>query len=172
MKFRKATIKDIMRIMNIIDEAKKSLKNNNVDQWQNGYPNEETIEQDIKNQESYVMTDMDDEVLGTAMISFRGEPTYIDITQGKWLTNEAFCVIHRIAIKENLKGRNLARDMFNFIAELCNEKEIRSIKIDTHNDNKSMIKCLDKSGFVYCGIIYVCDGSQRVAFEKVLRKYI
>ena len=40
--------------------------------------------------------------------------------------------------------------------------------IDTHEDNQSMQKLLAKNQFSYCGIIYLSDGSKRLAFEKVL----
>ncbi|MGL4742642.1 MAG: GNAT family N-acetyltransferase [Sarcina sp.] len=168
LKFRKSKIEDIAEIMEIIKEAKKSLKSDNIKQWQDGYPNDDTIYKDIQNQESYVMTSSNDEILATAMVSFGGEPTYDEISLGEWVTNEEFCVIHRIAIKEEFKGKRLARFMFKFIEELAKEKNVKSIKIDTHKDNSSMIRCLSKNEFMYCGIIYVCDGSQRVAFEKVL----
>ena len=46
---------DINRIMDIINEGKISLKNSKVDQWQNGYPNEEVILRDIENGESFVL---------------------------------------------------------------------------------------------------------------------
>lgn len=51
---------------------------------------------------------------------------------------------------------------------MCRGKEIKSIRIDTHQDNKSMQRLILKNNFEYCGIIYVEDGSERLAYEKVL----
>lgn len=51
---------------------------------------------------------------------------------------------------------------------MCNEKEVRSIRVDTHRDNISMQKMLLKNGFKYCGIIYLKDGSERLAYDKLL----
>ena len=51
--------------------------------------------------------------------------------------------------------------------KLAFEKNIRSIKIDTQKDNMSMQKLLIKNNFKYCGLIYLEDGSERVAFEKL-----
>ena len=48
MKFRHSTKKDIPAILTIIEDAKALLKSLQIDQWQNGYPNQEQIENDIK----------------------------------------------------------------------------------------------------------------------------
>jgi len=54
------------------------------------------------------------------------------------------------------------------IEKMCLEKGIHSIKIDTHEQNISMQRLLDKNGFQYCGVIFVADQSPRVAYEKIL----
>ena len=41
--------------MKIINQGKEKLKNEDIDQWQNGYPNEESIKRDIENSYSYVI---------------------------------------------------------------------------------------------------------------------
>ena len=49
MILRPTKIEDISRVIDIINQAKTYFKNNDIDQWQDGYPNEETIEKDIEN---------------------------------------------------------------------------------------------------------------------------
>lgn len=66
------------------------------------------------------------------------------------------------------KGQGLAAVMFKYMEELCLQKGVFSIKADTHNDNLAMQKVLKKNGFQYCGIIYLEDGSKRMAYEKIL----
>ena len=39
---------------------------------------------------------------------------------------------------------------------------------DTHRGNKIMQRVLEKNGLVYRGIIYLEDGGERLAFEKLL----
>jgi RimJ/RimL family protein N-acetyltransferase len=58
--------------------------------------------------------------------------------------------------------------MLKHIEESCFHKGILSIKADTHKDNRAMQKALYKNGFQYCGIIYLEDNSERIAFEKIL----
>ena len=43
MEFRKSTKSDITKIMDIVKQAQAYFKEQNIDQWQNNYPNEEVI---------------------------------------------------------------------------------------------------------------------------------
>ena len=42
------------------------------------------------------------------------------------------------------------------------------MKNDTHKDNQSMQRMQAKNGFEYCGLIYLEDGAERIAFEKIV----
>ena len=48
MKIKYSSLSDILKILEIIDDAKALLKSQNIDQCQNGYPNQAQIENDIK----------------------------------------------------------------------------------------------------------------------------
>lgn len=166
MEFRKSAIKDIDEIMKVINEAKSYFKENNINQWQDGYPNKEVILSDIKNEESFVVIN-DNKVIGTVVISFRGEKTYNEIYEGTWLSNNDYAVIHRIAISNDFKGFGIGTRIIEEAQKLAFERNLNSIKIDTQKDNISMQKLLIKNNFKYCGLIYLEDKSERVAFEKL-----
>ena len=55
MEFLKTSRKNLQQIIKIIGEAQEYLAIHNIDQWQNGYPNEEAILRDIINNESYII---------------------------------------------------------------------------------------------------------------------
>lgn len=59
MEMIRSDVSHIPGILKIIDDAKCYLASKNIDQWQNGYPNEEQIRNDIANQESYVVVNID-----------------------------------------------------------------------------------------------------------------
>lgn len=166
MRVRKSVNEDIKYIIKIINEAQDYFKEQGIDQWQDGYPNEDTIANDILNNISYVVL-KDNKIVATLAVSFDGEKTYDEIYGGKWFSNGEFCVIHRIAIDENYKGTGLASDIIKYVENSCLDEGVNSIKIDTHEDNIPMQKLLKKNGFKYCGVIYLEDKSKRIAFEKV-----
>lgn len=167
MEFRRTVEKDIDNIMMIIGQAQAYLKDQGVDQWQDGYPNREVIKSDINYGYSYAFLE-NNQLIGTAAVSFDIEESYKVIHEGKWITEGDYAVIHRIAVEKNCKGLGMAASMIHHIEQLCLEKGVTSIKIDTHEDNLSMQKMLGKNNFKYCGVIYLEDGSKRLAYEKVL----
>lgn len=165
MNFRKSKKADVKSIMKIINQAQEYLKNQGIDQWQNNYPNEDVINTDISNGESYVL-EKDGNIVATSVISFNKEKTYDVIHDGKWLTDGECAVIHRIAVDNTCKGLGVSHKIIEYAEEMCKEKDINSIKVDTHRENLSMQNMLKKNGFKYCGVIYLADGAERVAFEK------
>lgn len=159
MNIRKATNNDLDMIMLIVNQAKAYLKSQNIDQWQDGYPNEEVFSNDIKNDSLYVVVEKD-EVIGVYCV-LDYEVTYNQI-DGKWLNDEPYIVIHRIAIRNDYKGQNVAGFIFNEL-----HRTNKNIRIDTHKENKSMINCLLKNDFKYCGVITLLSKAKRNAYQLI-----
>jgi len=173
--FRRTVEADIDRILCIIRQAQEYLKQQGIDQWQNGYPNRETIADDIRKGYAYVLL-MNDVVVGTVAVTFDGEKTYDKIYEGKWLSEREsapgrrldYATIHRIAVDAQYKGAGFASKIIWNIEHMCRSRNVHNIRVDTHRRNTSMQRLLEKNGFIYCGIIYLEDGSERIAFEKIL----
>ncbi|MDU5776759.1 MAG: GNAT family N-acetyltransferase [Clostridium perfringens] len=170
MEFRQAKISDLDQIVEIIELSKKYLKETKVDQWQDGYPAKEDLRRDIESGNSYVLTNKD-EIIATTVISLEGESTYNSIFNGEWITNEEYIVMHRVAVHDKYKGKGIFKELIKEAESLALNKGIFSIKIDTHRDNISMQRAVVKNNFKRCGIIYLEDRSERIAFEKALKSF-
>jgi len=162
---RKAVISEIPDIWEILQDAIEQRRQDGSTQWQDGYPNELTIENDINNGHAYVLTE-NESILCYAAIIFDKEPAYEDI-QGTWLTNGDYAVVHRVAASKLAKGKGIATKLFKNIEDVCLTNNIHSIKVDTNFDNIPMLKILDKLNYTYCGEVFF-RGSARKAFEKKL----
>ncbi|MBU3161166.1 GNAT family N-acetyltransferase [Clostridium frigoris] len=167
MEFRKAVETDTNDIMSIIMQAQAYFKKHGINQWQNNYPNVEIIRNDTNNKNGYVLL-KGDNIVATAAISFDGEKTYDSIYEGQWISDNEYAVIHRIAVDNNYKGLSLSSQIIKNTEQICLSKGVYSIKVDTHEENLSMQKMLKKNKFQYCGIIYLENGSKRIAYEKIL----
>ncbi len=66
MEFRKAVEPDANSIMDIIRQAQDYLKARGINQWQNNYPNIDTVMNDIHKDCGYVLV-KDDIVVGTIL---------------------------------------------------------------------------------------------------------
>ena len=170
--FRSAIIEDLDGVMGILQHAKAYMKANHLDQWKNGYPDEDDISDDMKRGCSYILLHKGNPV-GTAAVFFDGEKTYDQIFEGEWKTpgtfpHNRYAAVHRVAITSDYRNTGAAVCMMKFIEDLCIAKGVRSMKIDTHEDNQPMRRFLQKCSFEYCGIIYLENGEKRMAYEKVL----
>ena len=167
MSIRKTEKEDISYVMAVIDEAKEYFRHNGIPQWQNGYPNSETIRSDIENGNSYVLL-KDQTIAGTACIITGNEPNYDVIEDGEWLNDEPYAVVHRICISTSLKGNGYAKELMEYAETLAKEKGYRNVRADTHELNYSMQRFLQKCGFTACGRIYVSDHTARTGYQKIL----
>ena len=165
MILRKANISEIPTIWEILQQAIEQRRQDGSQQWQDGYPNPQTVENDINNGYGFVLTE-NEKIIAYSAIIFDIEPAYTDI-EGKWLTNEDYVVIHRVATSNEVKGKGIATELFKMIEDVAKENNVFSIKVDTNFDNVPMLKILDRLGYTYCGEVYF-RGSARRAYEKVL----
>lgn len=163
--FRKATASDIPQIWVVLQQAIVRRKKDGSQQWQDGYPNETVIHQDIIKGVGYVLT-VEDKIIGYAAILINDEPAYANL-EGEWLTNSEFVVVHRLAISDGYIGKGLAQKMMLSTEEVAVQENIFSIKVDTNFDNIPMLKIFKKLGYTYCGEVML-RGGIRKAFEKKL----
>lgn len=161
MKIRKTEYKDIDKIMEIFDYARNFMReNNNHNQWINGYPSKENVENDINNKHSYVCLDDNNNIIGTFCFFVGEDKNYDKIYDGNWINDKEYGVIHRIAVSNGRKG------IASFCLDYC-FNQCHNIRIDTHKDNTPMLNFLKKEGFERCGIIYLKNGNgERIAFQK------
>ena len=86
------------------------------------------------------------------------EPTYKEIFEGQWLDDKPYHVVHRLA------STAASRGIFNDVMDYC-MGVAGNLRIDTHRDNVIMRHVIDRYGFIYCGIIYLLNGDERLAYQ-------
>jgi len=171
MKIFAAQPSHITDIMKIIGEAQSFLKSMGIDQWQDNYPEQSVIMNDIAANEGLIITHQT-EIIAYAMISFRHEPSYETIYEGKWLNNEPYAVLHRMAVSENFRNQGVAQFILKELEIMSLQNNLLNIRVDTHIENLPMRKLLTKNGYLYCGTIYLGNGNKRIAFQKQLTEQI
>lgn len=163
--FKKATDSDSQVIWEILQDAIAQRKSEGSDQWQNGYPNPESVAEDIAAQCGYLIIE-DDVPVAYAAIVFEDEPAYAEI-DGAWLTFGKYAVVHRVARSAKARTRGISYKVFELAEELCATNGVGSIRVDTNFDNLPMLKVLEKLGYTYCGEIFF-QGAPRRAYEKIV----
>lgn len=159
MVIRKSERRDLEQIMALYEEARAFMRENgNPNQWGNSHPPREMIEADIAAGRSYVCME-GGQIAATFYFAVEEDPTYRRIEQGAWLCGGPYGVVHRITARQGVRGAA------SFCLAWCYE-QCGNIRIDTHRDNRPMRRCLERNGFIYCGVIHIADGSERIAFQK------
>ena len=159
MQVRHTETEDIDVVLDLYAHARQRMRDaGNPNQWTTEYPTRENILKDIENGNSYVLTD-DDGIAGTFAFIIGEEPTYAYIEDGEWPDDLPYGSIHRLAGYRNRKG------VFEAVLDFCS-KRIERIRIDTHADNRPMLHLMEKCGFRRCGIVYMQNGTPRIAFSK------
>ena len=165
MKIRKSTEQDLSRIMEIYARARHFMaENGNPNQWgPTNWPPESLIRNDIANGNSYVCVNENNKILGVFYYVYGKDidPCYSNITDGKWLDDNPYGVVHRVASSGAEKG--VGAFCLNWAFEQSGH-----LRIDTYGDNIVLQSLLRKLGFTHCGTIYVEeDDLPRMAFEKI-----
>lgn len=123
LSIRKTKLVDLDKLKLVFDYARNTMRENgNPTQWGSDRPGINLIINDINNGESYVVEN-DGEIVATFACIEGIEPTYIDI-DGKWLNDDEYLTIHRIASNGKVKG------IFDFVIDYVSKKN-KDIRIDT-----------------------------------------
>jgi hypothetical protein len=163
--WRLAEKKDVDKIVEIIAGAVKRLAQAGINQWQNGYPNREVVIADIEKGVGRVVC-KGDEILIYGAVVYSGEKAYDDLKGGAWLMEtHDYATIHRVCVVNNGVGKGYGKIFMTF-AEDEVKKTFRSIRIDTHPDNKIMQSMVESLNYSYCGTVMY--ESLRLAYEKLL----
>lgn len=163
IELRPTKLEEIEIAIEIINSAKKHLKEQGIDQWQTGYPDYNCIYNDIISEKGFFVTD-ENIIIGYLCIDYDGEQAYEHL-DGKWQTSGKYVVVHRMALTENARGKKISDRVFSLVQEMSREKGIHSFRVDTDEDNQKMQHILKKNGFSYRGTIWF-DNSEKIAFDK------
>lgn len=157
---RQTTESDLPVVMTMYHTARLFMRENgNVSQWVNGYPQEAYIREEIAAGHSYLCENQLRDPVGTFCYIEGDDPTYARIYQGAWLNHDPYGTVHRIASAG--KERGVARASLEWSLKQCG-----NLRVDTHRDNRVMQHILERLHFSYCGIIFVHDGTERLAYQK------
>lgn len=143
---RLATTEDLPTILELVEEAKALMKQDNNHQWDDAYPLEEHFEEDIEKETLYVL-DINQHIYGFIVIDQVQSDWYDKID---WpVDREGAYVIHRLAGSQDYKGAATA--LFDFAVNLALDHDIHVLLTDTFALNKPAQGLFEKFGFSKAG---------------------
>ena len=169
---RSAEKKDLPQIIALFDVSRKTMKEQGIDQWQDGYPFASDIEDDIDNQRAYVLYS-DGTLVGYFAYTTGKEDVYENITEGEFREEKEYrySSVHRVAVTPERRGHGFGSKIFEYAEKLAHMDHALSLRCDTHEDYRPMRALLAKCGFQYCGVVYYIRGEKkdkRIAFDLLI----
>lgn len=158
----KTNLSDLSEIMLIYNYARDLMNSHDNFQWDEYYPTEEMIIEDINNGNHFTVKE-NNKILGVfTLVDYDFEYDDID---GKWLNNNPYVEIKKIALKK--LDFLLITYIINYVFEKC-----PNIKVDTGEDNIGVQKVLERNKFIYCGKLKSPEYRENInwfAYQKIER---
>ena len=165
MRFERATQADAAAIGRILQEARRFLASQGVDQWQQNGPTPEETSEHISRGVQYLVRAENGAVAGVCIILDR-DPDY-DAIEGAWLTQGKYLAVHRVAVAPEYRGHGIPDVIYRGAEALAGSCGAASLRADTHRDNARMRRVFARNGFVFCGRVFLGGSEERLAFEKI-----
>lgn len=156
---RLAIDKDLIYIMEIIKKIIEQMKENNINQWDENYPNKDIFSKDIYEQNLYVF-DEENQIKGFVVLN---EEVHQEYNKLNWRSEKKFKVIHRMGIDPKYKRQGIGEKIFKYIETEVIKLGYEYIKVDTYSKNLPMINLIKKKGYVEIG---------KMVFDKNKKNWI
>ena len=167
--FRKAVPDDLPGMLTLVGQAQAYIATLGIDQWQDGYPSEDILAEDIRLGHIYVYDD-DGSIASISVLTEQPEPVY-DTLEGEWQSGEPYLTIHRMALDDAHRHSGLATKILEQAVAMAKSMNLSAVRADTHRGNAVMRRFLEKSGFVERGLVtYATKAGDplRVAYERLI----
>ncbi|EQB88440.1 GNAT superfamily N-acetyltransferase [Clostridium punense] len=148
VEFSVAEEKELQEIINIFNDAIEEMNKHNILQWDEVYPDKNTIENDIRNKELYVGK-IHSEIACVYAVNDECHEEYIN---GNWKYPKAtYAVIHRMCVNPKFQNQGIGILTLNHISEKLKSEGVETIRLDAFSLNPFALKMYYKNGYVKVG---------------------
>lgn len=148
---RKGRHDDIENILEITKACASAMIEKKIFQWNEFYPNKSAFENDINQEEWYVL-ELENKILGCITVSTFMDKEYIPIS---WLTSSKKNIyIHRLAVHPDFQGKGYAQKLMDFAEAYAKENNFISVRLDTFSQNKRNNSFYELRGYKKLGDVY------------------
>ncbi|WP_194189695.1 GNAT family N-acetyltransferase [Clostridium chrysemydis] len=165
MKLRKATRDDLKNFEDILNRVLEVGKVTGLN-WTKNYPRKIHFEEDLKNDELYVLED-NKQIIGAVCLNDKYDINYNKIN---FSYSKRALLIHRLMIDGKFSNKGYGKKMIREIEKFALDNGYDSIKLDTNEKNKIAQKLYFGSGYIKKGMMNL-EGKEGnyIALQKILK---
>ncbi len=140
-------------ILQLTRDCGKNLRENGIDQWDENYPDRETIFHDLNTKTLFAYR-KGDELLGIVVLNEFQDEEYGEIN---WSTSpdDKNIVVHRLAVRPDQQGKGIGRKLMDFAEQWSRENKYDAIRLDTYSQNQRNRRFYTIRGYTPLGSVYL-----------------
>lgn len=163
MAIRLARMEDLEVSHAIVKGATKYMNEQGIPQWDDIYPENATLRQDIERQEMYVI-EQDNRAVGIIVLNEEQSPEYASIP---WKYAGRVLVVHRLTISPAHQSRGLASCLMKFAEDAAVIRAYNCVRLDAFTQNPAAVTLYDRRGYRKAGIVHFRKG-EFFCYEKAI----
>lgn len=164
MEFKKASQSDLPNIMQIYRAAIKHMDDMGINQWDEIYPSEDIIKEDIVNTEMYIGL-INSTIASAFTLSQRHDKEY---ENGNWRYDDLrYSVIHRLCVNPTYQNKRVGTQTMKFIEDILRSENVETVRLDAFSQNPAALRLYKKLGYNKVGEVNFRKGLFYL-FEKKL----
>lgn len=141
MEIIKAEINELEQISKMYRDAIDNLNDVGIYQWDEIYPNELTLKEDMGKRELYKISD--GHLLGAVVINKETDEEYAN----GHFEDDNYAVIHRLCVAPEYQHQKIGYHAMILIENLLKEQGFSSIRLDAFSENPYSLKMYEKLGY-------------------------
>ena len=156
---------DLPAVIDLMKRVVPVMQKNGNDQWDDQYPTASIFKKDISEHDLFVLI-LDDKLVGAVTINATFPPEYKSIP---WKTSPNTYTFHRMMVDPEYQGKGIATAIFQFIEKRGKKMGLKSLRLDTSENNPTMQALFEKFNYTFVGIIHFRNKpSDFLCYEKTL----
>lgn len=135
-------------ILDMYKAAVKKMCFAGIDQWDELYPSESILKEDI-HKEELVIGIMEGKIVIAYVINTESDKKYVN---GKWnYPNSKYCILHRLCVNPLYQNMGLASKAMKYLEKDLKKKGFETIRLDSFTENPYAEKLYNKLEYYIVG---------------------
>jgi ribosomal protein S18 acetylase RimI-like enzyme len=164
---RQAVIEDLQPVCRIVKDATRSMDEQGIPQWDDIYPSEDILRDDIKMEQMRVI-EIGGRTAGLIVINEEESPEYGDVA---WRYSGKVMVVHRLTIDPSCQRGGLATRLMDFAEGIAAAEGYGCIRLDAFIQNPAAMALYEKRGYRKAGSVRFRKG-QFFCYEKQISRTV
>ncbi len=163
MEFRLAELSDLDTVSTLFRLAVEKMIQERVFQWDEIYPDVQTLKNDILQKEMFVGVE-ENQIVSVYVLNTQSDPEY---QSGAWQIPENYKIIHRLCIRPDFQNQGLAVQTMLHIEKTLKAEKFAAVRLDAFVHNPAALHLYQKLGYQIVGCVTWRKGSFYL-MEKIL----